>query len=87
MEPLSATSTRIRLKSLAPKDRLNSDDDLAHWAKNHAITLETLSEDFEIGESIQSGLESGANEYLTFGRFEGALADFNRFVNDRLQSE
>ncbi len=43
-----------------------------------------MAEDFDIGESIQSGLESGANERLTFGRFEGALADFNRIVEDRL---
>ncbi len=86
MEPLSATSTRLRLSTLAPADRAESDEDLAHWAKNHAITLKTLSEDFDIGESIQSGLESGANERLTFGRFEGALAEFNRCVVSRLQA-
>ena len=84
LEPLSASSTRIRINTLAPKERLESEEDLAHWAKNHAITLETLTEDFEIGESIQAGLESGANEHLTFGRFEGALAEFNRGVESRL---
>ena len=84
IEPLSASSTRIQLSTLAPKDRLDSDEDLAHWAKNHAITLKTLTEDFEIGESIQAGLESGANDHLTFGRFEGALAEFNRCVGERL---
>ncbi len=83
-EPVSATITRIRLSTLAPADRLESDADLAHWAKNHAITTKTLAEDFDIGESIQSGLESGANEHLTFGRFEGALGEFNRVVDGRL---
>ncbi len=83
-EPVSATTTRIRLSTLAPADRLESDADLAHWAKNHAITTKTLAEDFDIGESIQSGLESGANEHLTFGRFEGALGEFNRVVDGRL---
>ncbi|MDJ0940006.1 MAG: SRPBCC family protein [Woeseiaceae bacterium] len=84
LEPISATSTRIRLSTLAPSDRVESDDDMAHWAKNHAITSKTLAEDFDIGESIQAGLESGANEHLNFGRFEGALADFNRHVDSRL---
>ena len=84
IEPLSATSTRIRLSTLAPQDRLDSDADLEHWAKNHAITTTTLGEDFDIGESIQAGLESGANERLRFGRFEGALAEFNQIVEDRL---
>ena len=84
-EPLSATSTLVRLNTLAPSDRLESEEDRAHWAKNHEITLVTLSEDFDIGESIQSGLESGANEHLTFGRFEGALAEFNRCVEGFLE--
>lgn len=83
-EPLSASSTRIRLSTLAPADRTDSEADRAHWAKNHAITTRTLAEDFDIGESIQAGLESGANERLNFGRFEGALAAFNRVVDERL---
>lgn len=84
LEPLSATSTQIRLCTLAPSDQVESEADLARWAKNHAITLTTLNEDFDIGESIQVGLESGANEHLTFGRFEGALAVFNRSVEQAL---
>lgn len=83
-EPLSATSTRLRFNTLAPKDRIDSEADLAHWRKNHKITMDTLTEDFDIGESIQAGLESGANERLTFGRFEGALAVFNTTVSERL---
>ena len=87
LEPLGPTSTRIRLSTHAPQDRLESDEDLAHWARNHAITMETLAEDFDIGESIQAGLESGANEHLTFGRFEGALAEFNRHVDEQLSAK
>ncbi len=81
LEPLSATSTQISLNSLVPTERTHTDDDLAHWRKNHAITLTTLNEDFDIGESIQAGIESGANDHFTFGRFEGALAAFNKSVN------
>lgn len=84
IEPQSASSTRVRIATLVPRDRIDSDEDQVHWAKNHAITLKTLEEDFVIGESIQSGFESGANEHLTFGRFEGALAVFNETVNGRL---
>lgn len=84
LEPLTASSTQVRINTLVPSDRLASERDRAHWAKNHAITIETLNEDFDIGESIQAGLRSGANEYLTFGRFEGALDEFRRIVEERL---
>lgn len=83
-EPLSATTTQVRFHILAPKDRLMNEDDLAHWANNKEMTWTTLDEDFTIGENIQAGLKTGANEHLTFGRFEGALAAFNQNVNSRL---
>ena len=83
-EPLSATSTHVRFHTLAPKDQLERADDLAHWANNHDFTWSTLDEDFTIGENIQAGLATGANDVLTFGRFEGALAAFNENVNSRL---
>ena len=85
-EPIDAASTRIRISTLAPRDRIATDDDLRHWARNHDITMRTLGEDFDIAESIQSGLASGANEVLTFGRFEGALAAFNREVDALLEN-
>ncbi|NIO38784.1 MAG: ring-hydroxylating oxygenase subunit alpha, partial [Burkholderiales bacterium] len=83
-EPLSAASTNVRFLMLAPQDRLVREDDLAHWANNQQMTCNTLDEDFSIGENIQAGLKTGANEALTFGRFEGALAAFNENVNSRL---
>ena len=75
--PVSATETELRLVTLAPISRLEDDE---YWEKNHRITSNTLNEDFVIGESIQAGLSTGANEYMTFGRFEGALPEFNRVV-------
>ena len=75
--PVSATETELRLVTLAPISRLEDDD---YWEKNHRITSNTLNEDFVIGESIQAGLATGANENMTFGRFEGALPEFNRVV-------
>lgn len=83
LDPISETETALRLSTLAPRDQIR-DDMAEHWARNHAITRVTLTEDFEIGEAVQSGLLSGANEVLTFGRFEGALDQFNRQVADIL---
>ena len=84
LEPLAADATRLWLGTLAPEDRLDAEEDLAHWAKNHGITLTTLAEDFDIAESIQEGLDSGANDHLTFARFEGALGRFNETVRQAI---
>ena len=79
-EPKAADRTLIRLSTLAPAD----DDRVDHWKRNHDITLITLREDFALGESIQSGFASGANEDLRFGRYEGALHRFNGVVEEML---
>jgi phenylpropionate dioxygenase-like ring-hydroxylating dioxygenase large terminal subunit len=75
--PVSAGQTELRLATLAPKSRLGEE---AYWEKNHQITSTTLNEDFVIGESIQNGFASGGNDVITFGRFEGALPEFNRTI-------
>ncbi len=83
--PRAPDRTFVRLATLVPKDVDPADSESArHWRKNHGITARTLSEDFAIGESIQSGLSSGANSELRFGRFEGALDRFNRTVEAEL---
>ena len=83
--PLAPDRTGVRIVTLAPAG-FDPDDAQAalHWRKNHAITVRTLAEDFAIGESIQSGLASGANAELRFGRFEGALDRFNRVVEGEI---
>jgi phenylpropionate dioxygenase-like ring-hydroxylating dioxygenase large terminal subunit len=42
------------------------------------------AEDFQMARSIQRGLASGPNEYLQFGRFEGAIAHFHRTLDAAL---
>lgn len=79
LEPLSDGETVIRLSTLAPASEI-TEDKAEHWARNHAITMTTLGEDFAMGVSVQKGFSSGANSNLTFGRFEGALDRFNREV-------
>jgi len=85
LTPINAGETQIRLSTLAPTGPDAQPDD--HWARNHAITRRTLREDFDIGASIQSGLTSGANSDLTFGRFEGALNRFATTLQQAFQTE
>ncbi|MDF1735369.1 MAG: SRPBCC family protein [Minwuia sp.] len=79
-EPVNAARTRITLRTMAAEGTRSD----TYWQRNHAITCATLTEDFVIGESIQSGLDTGANDQLTFGRFEGALHRFNRAVEQMI---
>lgn len=81
--PLSAGETELRLTTLAPKDQVGSEF-MSHWKRNHQITVATLMEDFEVNQAAQEGLASGANEFLTFGRYEGALESFNATVESFL---
>jgi phenylpropionate dioxygenase-like ring-hydroxylating dioxygenase large terminal subunit len=80
-EPLSAGETALRLVTLAPSAGWDAEGkDAAHWKRNHQITSATLDEDFEIGASIQASIAAGANTEMIFGRFEGALGQFNRTI-------
>ena len=52
-----------------------------HWRRNIDLTLRTVEEeDFPVGESIQRGLESGAQSHVTYGRNEPALQHWQRSV-------
>lgn len=81
--PLACDRTELRMVTLAPKSEITPEN-ATHWARNHKITEVTLDEDFVINEAVQSGLNSGTNEALTFGRYEGALHKFNAVVEARL---
>lgn len=48
-----------------------------YWQKNIDILFGALAEDFEMAESVQAGVRSGANEHVTFGRFEQGLGWFH----------
>lgn len=82
-EPIGPSETRLRVSTVAPKSEADRAD---HWKRNHEITRTTLDEDFEIGESIQSTLSSGANTDMLFGRFEGAPDSFNAEVDAHLEA-
>ena len=85
--PPAPDRTLVRVATLAPADFDPADAEAAlHWRKNHDITVHTLAEDFAIAESIRSGLPSGANDELRFGRFEGALDRSSRIVEREIDA-
>ena len=70
LQPLAADRTVIRIVTLVPNDgEPLANPDPAHWDRNHEITKLTLTEDFDLNESAQQGIASGANEAFIFGRF------------------
>ncbi len=81
--PLAPDRTRLRLSTLIPAAE-NTADKQRYWDSHHALTMTTLDEDFALAESIQKGMRSGANTHLNFGRFQGALAKFNGFVDEAI---
>jgi phenylpropionate dioxygenase-like ring-hydroxylating dioxygenase large terminal subunit len=55
-----------------------------HFAANWKLVLDVFEEDFAIGEAIQRGLASGANDQFVFGRQEQALGWAHRALDDAL---
>lgn len=84
--PVSVGQTRIEIMTMAPKPGAAGCGEKvgAFLAANHAFTLKTLDEDFVIAEQIQRGMRSGANELFRFARFEGALGQWHRRLEERL---
>lgn len=83
MKPINATQCEITFQMLIPKGDF-AQKEQAHWDRNHHITNITLEEDFEMGESIQSGIQSGANSHLRFGLFEGGLTKLERYIDQAI---
>ncbi len=85
-DPVSIDETRVQILTLAPAAPADgrSGKEQAFLEANHAFTKHTLHEDFALAEQIQSGMASGANEYFRFARFEGALSEWHRRLDERL---
>jgi hypothetical protein len=77
--------TRVRFTSYTaiPEPAL-TEKARAHWDANNAILYNATDEDFALGESIQRGLSSGANDDVVFGAFEHALTHFHAQVAQRI---
>ena len=81
--PEAVDRTRIEISTLAPREQLEGER-AEYWAANHALTVRTLAEDFELGEQIQAGLTSGANQDFMLGRYEGALVQLHTLIDGLL---
>ncbi|MBS2021147.1 MAG: aromatic ring-hydroxylating dioxygenase subunit alpha, partial [Deltaproteobacteria bacterium] len=79
MWPDGPARCRMSAYTLVP-EAPQTDKARAYWDKNNAILYGATDEDFAMGESIQRGLESGANREVVFGAFEHALAHFHRQI-------
>lgn len=84
--PLSIDQCRIEIMTVAPGPGPDGYGDKARafLEANHAFTKKTLDEDFTIAEQIQRGMRTGANEHFRFARFEGALTEWHRRLNEKL---
>lgn len=54
------------------------------WARTMDMLLGVVEQDFEIGEGIQRGFESGAIDKVIYGRYENALDHFHRSIREAL---
>lgn len=71
--PLAVDRTLVQAYGVIPAAP-SSDKARAHWDANTEFLDAVTEEDFALGATIQANLRSGANEVLTFGSFEHALA-------------
>ncbi len=83
--PSGVARTRWMTYTLVPEPPVD-EKARAYWDLNNAILHTATEEDLVIGEAIQKGLASGANEEVVFGAFEHALAHFHAEVARRVDS-
>lgn len=84
LEPIAPNRTRNIAYSLA---FTGGDPEAIETAKRDAqfVNQTGAPEDRALAESVQRTMESGANEYYTFGHFESAIIHFHRNLRAALQ--
>lgn len=73
--PQSPSRTHFFHTTLIPR-LPTTDKERRHWDKNIAILQQAIAEDLTLGESIQRGIPSGANQHFRLARFEHGLRYF-----------
>ena len=63
----------------------NTDKAKQYWEKNYNVVKEVFNEDFEIGEAIQAGLSTNANDNFIFGKYECGLHWGQQAIDDALE--
>ncbi|HYI00399.1 aromatic ring-hydroxylating oxygenase subunit alpha [Hyalangium sp.] len=85
VHPLGADRTEYRTFWLLPQ-LPETEKATRYWEKNIEILIGAVQEDLAMGESIQSGLRSGANEFVRLARFEQGLRYFRDDLDAYLAS-
>ena len=72
--------------SLYTPERPMTESATRHWRKNMDLLMKVVDEeDFPLGEKMQVGFHSPAQEHVTFGRNEPALAHFHGQLDRALE--
>lgn len=82
LDPVSTSQTRQIMFQLAH----GNDDAALEDARRDAdfVTTTGVSEDIALVTGIQRSLKTGANDHLTFGKFEAAIAHFHKTLSEAL---
>ena len=68
-------------------DPVISEQEKDHWDKNLELVMHVVeNEDFPLGEGIQNGFNSRAQENLTFGTSEPALSFFHESIRNEIEN-
>lgn len=81
--PGPTVETSITIQSTYSRSPIDSDERRAELDKRARFIRDViLEEDYFLNHKIGAGLQSGANEFLTFGRNEPGLHHFHRMVEE-----
>ena len=85
-EPISPTRTRYFSYKLGVKADTSNEEQVERMRRDASFVADTGSkEDAEVVYRIQAGLDSGANEHFTYGRFEKAIVHFHKTLSGLLK--
>ena len=85
--PGTSPDEAVTLLSLYTPEPATSESARRHWEKNMDLVVHVVeNEDFPVGEGIQRGFHSGAQDHILFGRNEPGLIHFHRSVSDALRT-
>jgi phenylpropionate dioxygenase-like ring-hydroxylating dioxygenase large terminal subunit len=85
-EPLSVDRTRVFGYTLAVPTARYEGKGTVEYQRASEFAEAGGREDTEVSLSIQRGLASQANEHFVFGHYEGAVADFHRNLQARIDA-
>ena len=84
--PRGTDETIMYAMNLVNSDPENDYNKL-YWSKNTDILYNAIEEDFDMAESMQSGVKTGVNKVMHFGRFENSLNTFHSNIEKFLSKK